>query len=378
MFPTQPTHNNKDVSPRMSTTRLSALYQYTLPTTETIQVVHENCRVEEMSIPQLQKFFGFTYAHGIFHARGHYAFCAVMQAMLHAKNSKIPKPLARFLAAPKNYFYLGFINKTCGYALVAAEDIPENTVVGIYSGEIIPETDYAYETLSLRMYDMPAYTDLAVTFNGKDYKPTLRAKFIGDLTRFATHLPDDEDIKKLVAAKELESEDSERILTANMSYLSASEHGTPMRYYMTKKDIHQGDLAGIDYGNGYWARRGKPLLFANMISANGITHFKYDPVNRCYRNSLEFSFLRVPRTLLVQNWIQPNNEPYMSSSQPTSLYKDEEKQATTAITSVPTSSSPDRAANCMSFSLFSPSKNRVVPLVEGQSISPFTSYKKLS
>jgi hypothetical protein len=83
----------------MSTSRFFALYQYTLPGEETIQVIHEDDKVETMSVARLQPFFRFTYAHGVFYRAEHAQFCAAMRTQFYDK-PLVPKAIADFLRQP--------------------------------------------------------------------------------------------------------------------------------------------------------------------------------------------------------------------------------------------------------------------------------------
>lgn len=249
----------------MSVSRVRPLLKYQFQEQEQIIVQHPDQVAQVMSVEAYNHFFGVSLSHGVFYDS---RYAKEILALLNKCSSLAYKykeqnlALQSFLDNPKNYFSICYINKICGYALVATEDLPADVVVGTYSGLLEIEPAELKETLPLeeRAYDMGLGDFNYLNLDGIDYKLTLRAKKYSDLTRFAIHLPSRKELADLEREGLLGSISSKSVLTENITFPLADCQGVPVRYYQTIKPIKKGDIVGISYGVGYWQNRGRPCL----------------------------------------------------------------------------------------------------------------------
>jgi hypothetical protein len=239
-----------------------------IPNPEYILIQDENQKSHKMSIPEFEREFKMNFAQGIFYDTSNAKNKALIETIVATWSSHEMTSQARdeavknFINAPPHYFSLCYLNNLCGFTLVANQDIPARTVVGIYSGEIVTKPSLAGAQFALddKIYDMSVSYNANVTVNGIAYTTSFRAKDYGDLTRFAVHLPTAVDVEMLVRNGELSPALGAKVLTVNMDYNIANINGIPVRFYETLCEIKKNQVAGINYGSGYWARRGHPSL----------------------------------------------------------------------------------------------------------------------
>lgn len=231
---------------------------------------------KSLSSVNYNALFGVNLTHGICYNTAYKDTIQLLRAKLAGQNSSNAAEVKAYLNNPQSYFSVRYINTTCGYGLVANKDIPINTVVGIYSGElIIYPADYKEAASSEeRAYDMSVYkTDL----NGKRYSLTLRAKNYSDIMRFAIHAPSTAECNELPLA----DIPKKAVLTSKMIYPFAICDGIPLRYFKTIVSVKKGELVPISYGSGYWSNRGQPNLFVEC--KEGIKIAKFLPTKDCYK-----------------------------------------------------------------------------------------------
>ena len=149
-------------------------------------------QLEEFSIKGFTKLFNVDYLHG--------AVCKKqdikklkqcieeLKKTVECENER----LKHYLASHQQYFNMVYLNDRCGYALVANRDIPENTIVGVYSGKLILEKSDAFvgdTTYMMKFADK-------IKIDDKSYDLNICARQYGDLTRFVSHLPKYTDLVK--------------------------------------------------------------------------------------------------------------------------------------------------------------------------------------
>jgi hypothetical protein len=247
----------------MSLPRVAPLFEYKFPQTEYVFVQRPDQPRQPMSVKEFNQCFGTSLVHGVFYDTRQADLIQKIQAIAAASSASYVfqnEQLQTYLKNPKNYFSVCYINETCGYALVANEDIPAETVVGTYSGLLVVRRDSEdMVPRSERDYDM-GYSDLSpMQLDDEKFYLTLRAKHYSDITRFAIHLPTATELSAMKDQLD-PSINVRKVMTANIQYPLATIDGVPIRYYLPTEPIKKGGIAGISYGVGYWINRGKPHL----------------------------------------------------------------------------------------------------------------------
>ncbi|GEM_PF-5691815 len=255
----RPAENKLPQNPPQTHVKLKALLGSTLsPTSHRIKVKGPTGIVRELTTAEFNQEFGVNLAFGIFYQEQDERL--LNTSLRGLKDTPDAAKVRNFLNNPKHYFDVQYMTTKMGYGLVANQDIPEGTVVGIYSGELVDNPDTSIETLNERAYDM-GYVG---NFN-------LRANKTAGLERFAPHCPSYTDV--VFGTKLDKTIELDKVVTANMNYPLAIVDGKPIRYYVTTEAIKKGDFCRINYGMGYWTRRGKPDLLVRGLNSYKIAAY---------------------------------------------------------------------------------------------------------
>lgn len=262
---------------------MTPLVEYKLSERETIPVRKKDKTTVNVPVSDLSQFFNISMTQGIVYQSQHAAVVEKLKVALHPSPQSEALKVKAFLQNPQNYFTIAHINDVCGYGLIANRDIPKGTVVGIYSGEMLVRTAEEKDGASLdeRAYDMGLADN--ITIDNKVYSFSMRAHKHGDLTRFAPHAPSRGTVLPLGNI------DGSQVLTANMEYPLAIIDGKPVRYYVTTEDIKKGQPMLINYGEGYWKRRGNPALFVRKNNQIYTAYYNNQTMQYALSNEVVFA-----------------------------------------------------------------------------------------
>jgi hypothetical protein len=237
---------------------ITPLFEYKLPPNEKIKVYDANLNPTQMNEKELGDRFNFTFRHGLFYDHREEAYFSNSKAAnTNTANTKIAAEFEQFLKTPKNYFDLMFVNNAVGYGAIANQDIPANTIIGMYSAKVM-QNFHIHRNRKLE-YDM----------SDKNFGLCSSAE-VGDLTRFMNHFP--------------KSATDNRVLCANVDLMTGvTADGFQVTYFKTNKPIKKGEMLGFDYGTNYWVTV-DPLLFLRgskpeSLSLAKLTNGKIEELN---------------------------------------------------------------------------------------------------
>jgi hypothetical protein len=246
-----------------STGRLMTLFSYppaepgeaALSATETIHVFTKDQTWQSLSVADYETQFQTQLIHGVVCDKQYAPLQEKLQQHLAELKDDMPQDraaLTAFFENPGDYFNLTHVSDNCGYRTIASQFIPQGTIVGIYSAEL----------LFIKEGEQPGPStedDLAVTgeaenlaIDGVNYKLRFRATAAGDLTRYALHAPDLAKVAFYANHGLLEyGVDWKQILRANVSYHQAIVNNIPVCYFKARENIEKNALIVIDYGR-FW------------------------------------------------------------------------------------------------------------------------------
>lgn len=274
----------------------------------------DNAPLAPMPPKEFNALFSTSFAHGIFYDPKNQTLVeALIDHPISKSADSAPSDVEAVKTAlnnPKNYLNVRYVNKTCGFAAIAACDIPAGTCIGPYSSELIFRSTQASEALSReqRAYDMSVYNN--INLNGETYQVSLRALTISDETRFAIHLPSEAARNDLPLDRSIPRD---KILTCNVSYPKVVVDNRPGCFYITTRDIKKNEWVGIDYGDGYWKHRGMPCILIEEEKNYRIAY--YNNEEKKYKSSKELiAKMKVEKNLDSKEVKKTNTEMRSSSS----------------------------------------------------------------
>ncbi len=179
---------------------------------------------------------------------------------------------------------LVYAGEELGYAVVAMEDIPANTLVTTYTGNLRPHSDIFVDQCLNTRYALTfecQQADILFALDAVDYR---------NFGAMISHLPSAATIAKYsfqVAELALQPEDGKPDLgVANIRILKYTYRHFPFAVMETSEPIKKGHLLGYDYEMNYWralgltpslfTRAGRPLKTtsyrANKIAVEVLNH----------------------------------------------------------------------------------------------------------
>jgi hypothetical protein len=268
---------------------LKPFIEYKLPSNEVLFQKAGAPYAAPISYAEYNAHCNVNMAHGIFYQPAHQKLVDELVNHPRLQGSFFSHRAKNFLNDPKNYFAVRYVNRVCGNALIASTFAKKGFPIGVYSSELIFKPYGEAETLSLeaRAYDMGLCD--RIRLNGKYYTVTLRALHTSDETRFAIHFPTDAEREALPLDSNIPRH---KILTANAEFQKMIVDGKPGCYYVPTKDIHPGEFIAINYGSGYWQKRGEPCILVEEDKGYRIAYF--NKVKKKYKLSDEL----IPKNVL--------------------------------------------------------------------------------
>ena len=221
---------------------------------------------------ELSEYFNMKFIQGVFCTEANYKLISRLlpefrrQEAVEATEEYFQcyKPKVReFLAKQPDYLEVRWVNKEVGYATFARCDISKDTIVGVLSGEL------HFHEKNRKVSDYGAgigeYSSGVLSLDCEN---------CGDVNRFTTHLPSEED--KLHAPE---------VLTANIGYQPLIVDGVPLILHRAKRNIRAGELIGEDYGSDFWdGRYIKPYLFVRSSHQSSLVHlYRFDSTTKMYQ-----------------------------------------------------------------------------------------------
>ncbi len=305
-----------------NTQEMRTLYEFTIPN-ETIHIKPpgESWQVWQLSEynEKIEKVTGspFTYRHGLFYNAAHERCMSALQQEIQLQALTSPPQLKSFLQQPRNYFAVQHLGDPLGFGLAANQYIEKGAVIGTYSGAVFfshqedprssSESEALNEYLAECAYDMSFHLSIPLQHPGDiPCKFTQRAHRIGDLTRFALHAP---------RANHVISN-----LTANTEfYTTIVEHNSeklPLLCYQANRNILPGELVSLCYGDGYWKRRGIPMLLVpDKVDNKKFYHATWEPLG--YRIHADRSIiLSYPSPTPQTKTVVPPPQPRLEEKSP--------------------------------------------------------------
>ncbi len=134
-----------------------------------------------------------------------------------------------------------YMGDEAGYGACALEEIPENTYVALYSGQIIPVNDKH----PFKDHSNPYAASLDYILSGKP-GASINAEKIGNISRFFQHAPENLDDYNVTNI------DLNTIATANLEIAKFSYQGNPFICFKTKRKMQMGEPFLWDYRRVYW------------------------------------------------------------------------------------------------------------------------------
>lgn len=251
-------HSSSSSSSSSSSTKIIKLMEYKpKKKDEYITVKYDNRVVISFSRELFNKRFGFTLTYGVFYTQNRSLKADRILGSYLESHQSYSTPGAsevkKFLDDPQNFFDLRYINKKCAFAITMNKSALLGTITDLYCGELIYWESSLNDSLEDTVYDMSVTSNIRV-----------RAKDYGSLSRFAIHAPS----KKKVPQLPLGSIDPSHVVTNNHTFTLELHEGKPVHAFRTTRGVNKGELVTIDYGDGYWKRRGWPCLFVKKPSSS--------------------------------------------------------------------------------------------------------------
>jgi hypothetical protein len=134
-----------------------------------------------------------------------------------------------------NDFLIAEINPTIGKGVFATKAIPQETVIGIYTGLLEATREQTEKFFEGR--------HLLNSFNGDSLTLNFDARRFRNATSYIQHAP----TENLISAPNL--------ATANIKMINVTHRGIQMALYVAKRNIEPNEQLLVDYGPRYWKHR---------------------------------------------------------------------------------------------------------------------------
>ncbi|KTD33770.1 SET domain-containing protein-lysine N-methyltransferase [Legionella israelensis] len=144
-----------------------------------------------------------------------------------------------------------------GKGLFAFQDIPEGTVLGVYTGEILSLKDNTPSDYALGMLTHNTSSQHTIAAR-KDNLLAVDALNYGNLTRYMQHLVNKDNIEYHF------TNDLKKIQTANVQLKVKLIANVPVFYLVASENIPKHSIIGFDYTLQYWkAKKQQPAFFTH-------------------------------------------------------------------------------------------------------------------
>lgn len=194
------------------------------------------------------------------------------------------------------------INDSVGFGVFATDEIPKNTYVGIYTGQL------SYVTVKKNNESTSNYIFFVRPSDEKQHGVNIDAEHYGNITRFFNHLPlAKEEVGPDHVLSDHEFKQPSRIndvATANVAQGMFMYNGLPINTFRTTRNIHKHEQIGFSYGFQYWASIDKaPGLFFKNGQVVPLSEYTINPLTfiRYHDNVSQQDEMLMTRTLTRQD-----------------------------------------------------------------------------
>lgn len=184
--------------------------------------------------------------------------------------------LESLLSSPRNDLALAMINRQVGLGVFALADIPKDSVVCFYAGQLIQRTQVkskrdpalGYYGLDI-MFSTASYRGIASYFQHLPSNlKTENPKDFQKLLRMTGQTISEEIIKlehELYSIEFKNGTSLDGVATANLRLEYITHNDLPIILFVTDQAIKKGEQLGFNYGYQYWQSKGQiPLLFDRL------------------------------------------------------------------------------------------------------------------